>query len=82
MTDCTRHSIVPTLIYAVCTVGFALFLAPVFTGIINLGNTVGMSFFTLLALITLFRSRLAALAQNGLIRFCFIHGNMICTLIH
>lgn len=41
--------------------GFGLFLAPVFTGIINIGNSAGMAVFALLIAGTVFSSKLFAL---------------------
>ena len=42
-------------------VGFLTFLAPVFTGIVNIGNIVGMSVCTVLLIVTAFWTRLFAL---------------------
>lgn len=41
--------------------GFLIFLAPVFTGIINIGNTAGMALCAALLVLTVFRNRFAGL---------------------
>lgn len=52
--------------------GFLIFLAPVFTGIINIGNTAGMALFAALFLLTIFWSRFYdLLIANGIVRGIF-----------
>ncbi len=47
--------------FALAVIGFAVFLAPVFTGILNAGNAVGMAFFAAAAVLLLNRRSLLTL---------------------
>lgn len=60
------------LIIIICVLGFGVFLAPVFTGILNIGNAVGMAFFALLASAVIFRSRISALMSHKPFRIAAI----------
>lgn len=55
-----------------CAAGFLVFLAPVFTGIINFGNISGMMICTVLLLLTIFWNKVYALiCSNGVVRGIF-----------
>ena len=60
------------LVLIICVLGFGVFLAPVFSGILNAGNTLGMAFFALLASAVIFRSRLSALMAHKPVRIAAI----------
>lgn len=59
-----RGTVLHWCLFAVFVLGFGVFLAPVFTGILNIGNTVGMLFFGALAVITLFKDRFTLLLES------------------
>ncbi len=59
-------------LFVLFVIGFGVFLAPVFTGILNIGNTVGMLFFGILAAVTLFWSRFRQLMENRFFRAAVI----------
>ena len=59
-------------LFVLFVIGFGVFLAPVFTGILNIGNIVGMLFFGILAAVTLFWSRFRQLMENRFFRAAVI----------
>ena len=60
-----RGTVLHWCLFTVFVLGFAVFLAPVFTGILNIGNTVGMIFFGILDAITLFKDKFTLLLESN-----------------
>ena len=58
-----RGTVLHWCLFIFLVIGFGVFLAPVFTGILNIGYTVGMIFFGTLAVITLFKDKFTALLE-------------------
>lgn len=73
-----RGTVLYCCLFAFFVLGFLVFLAPVFTGILNIGNTLGMICCALLAALVFFHEKAAALFHaNKLFRGFFIAGTAI-----
>lgn len=60
-----RGTVLHWCLFAVFILGFGVFLTPVFTGILNAGNALGMAFFGTLSVIVLFYNRFSALLERS-----------------
>ncbi len=67
-----KGAIMRILLILIFILGFGVFLAPVFTGILNLGNIFGMGVFSLLTALTIFWSKLKPLWEHKWIRVAVI----------
>lgn len=77
-----RGTFIHWCLFAVFILGFGVFLAPVFTGILNVGNIVGMAFFGTLAAITFFNEKFhAALESSRLFRGTVITVSIIAAVL-
>lgn len=78
----TKGTLLRTCLAVLFAVGFIIFLLPVFTGIINIGNAAGMAICTMLFFITIFWNKLLVLlCENKALRITAVIISVLAVLV-